>query len=75
MGRGASRNGFLAVWRRRGGGSGAENGQKCLQNDLFGLKMARSGAGNGENGLETTKCAKNAKNRGKTAENEGANYE
>ena len=54
-----------------GSGSGAENGQKCLQNDLFGLKMARNGAGSGENGLETTKCAKNAKNGEKMAENEG----
>ena len=45
-----------------GSGSGAENGQKCLQNDIFGLNTARNGAGSGENGLETTKCAKNAKN-------------
>ena len=49
-------------------GSGAQNGQKCLQNDFFGLKMARNGAGNGQNGLETTKYAKNGE---KTAENEG----
>ena len=53
-----------------GSGSGAENDQKCLQNDLFGLKMARNGAGNGQNGSETTKCAKIAKNEaGKGAEN------
>lgn len=52
--------------------------KKCLQNDFFGLKMARNGAGNGENGMETTKYAKNAKfwgvgrrKREKTAKNEG----
>ena len=51
-----------------GGGSGAQKGSKCIQNDLLGLKMVRNGAGNGQNGSETTKCAKNGE---KTAENEG----
>ena len=41
------------------------------QNDFFGLKTACNGAGNGENGLETTKYAKIAKIGEKMAENKG----
>ena len=48
---------------------GLKMGPKCLQNDLLGLKMARNGAGNGKNGLETTKCAKKWRKRAKTRGN------
>ena len=43
------------------GESRAQKGQKCLKNDLCGLKMSRNGVGTAKNDIKTTKCAKNAK--------------
>ena len=66
MGRGASRNGILAVRRRRGADLGLKMGKNALQNDVWGLKMARNGAGNGQNGLKTAKIGENGAKQPKT---------
>ena len=51
-----------------GGGSGAVKGQKYLQNDLFGLKMARNGALNTSQSVRKTTNCVNDTNGGKQAE-------
>ena len=75
MGRGASRNGFLAVRRRRGADLGLKNGPKCLQNGFFraehgsqrGWKRGKR-AGNYEMREKREKWGENGRKR-------GANYE
>ena len=74
-GEGQAETGFWRSGGVGGGGSGAVKGQKCLQNDLFGLKMARNGAGNGNPDTLGRSGREKREKWGENGRKRGANYE